>query len=121
MMFGAKRNWPNLWGKLTIMHILFLIEISDNALRDSSHPYTDLFDDGTTTSIALSEMLALIPKLPIDIDDSNSQASLLPPFLCLNSKITYKHKGQYCKGFLGKCDSVDPFVFKLHKNKHKDN
>jgi hypothetical protein len=46
--------------------------------------------------------------------------SLLPPFLCLNLRITYKHDGQYHKGFLGQCDGVYCFVFKSHVNKKKE-
>jgi hypothetical protein len=38
----------------------------------------------------------------------------------LNSKITYEHKGQYHKGFLGQCDGVYRFVFKSHVNKCKE-
>ena len=59
----------------------------------------------------------MIPKSPVDIDFFDSQDSLLPPFLRLNSKITYKHDGQYHKGFLGQRDSVYRFIFKSHANK----
>jgi hypothetical protein len=55
------------------------------------HSYTILFDNGTSASIPLSEMPTIIPKPPVDIDSSDSQDSLLPPFLWLNSKITYEH------------------------------
>jgi hypothetical protein len=58
-----------------------------------SYSYTMLFDNGTSVSIPLGEMPSIIPKPPIDIDSSNSQDSLLPPFLWLNSKITYEHDG----------------------------
>ena len=47
-------------------------------------------------------MASIIPKPPVDIDSSDSQDSLLPPFLWLNSKITSKHDGQYIRDFLGK-------------------
>ena len=45
--------------------------------------------------------------------------SLLPPFLRLNSKITYEHDGQYHKGFLGIKDEMHQFVYKSHVNKCK--
>jgi hypothetical protein len=45
---------------------------------------------------------------------------LLPPFLRLNSRITYKHDGQCHKGFLRQRDGVYRFVFKSHVNKRKE-
>ena len=65
-------------------------------------------------------MVSIIPKPPVDIDSSNSQDSFLPPFLRLNSKITYKHDGQYHKGFMGQRDGVYRFIFKSHANKRKE-
>ncbi len=65
-------------------------------------------------------MAPIIPKPPVDIDSFDFQDSLLPPFLRLNSKITYKHDGQYHNGFLGKPDGVYHFVFKSHANKRKE-
>ncbi len=56
----------------------------------------------------------------MDIDASDSQDSLLPPFLHLNSIITYKHEDLYHKGYLGKWDRVYRFVFKSHINKRKE-
>ena len=78
----------------------------------SSPSYTILFDNGTSASIPLQDMASIIPKPPVDIDSSDSQDSLLPPFLWLNSKITYEHDGIYHKGFLGKRDGVYRFIFK---------
>jgi hypothetical protein len=95
----------------TVMDIPFLMEVSGNDIYDSLHPYTVLFDNGTTTSIPLSKMLALIPKPPVDIDGSNSQDSLLPPFLHLNSRSSYIH---------GKCEGVYRFMLKSHINKRKE-
>jgi hypothetical protein len=66
--------------------------------------YTSLFDNGTTASVPLYEMAGLIPPPPVKVCDSDSHDSLLPPFLRLNLKITYEHKGQYHKGYLGKRD-----------------
>ena len=82
----------------------------------SSPSYTILFDNGTSASIPLRDMTSIIPKPPVDIDSSNSQDSLLPPFLRLNSK----HDGIYHKGFLGKRDGVYRFIFKSHANKCKE-
>ena len=65
-------------------------------------------------------MASIIPKPPVDIVSSDSQDSLLPPFLRLNSKITYEHDGQFQKGFLGKVDGVYRFIFKSHANKRKE-
>ena len=40
-------------------------------------------------------MAALIPKPPESVaTDADAIAALLPPFLRLNSKITFKHEGQ---------------------------
>jgi hypothetical protein len=47
----------------------------------SSPSYTILFDNGTSASIPLRDMVPIIPKPPVDIDSSESQDSLLPPFL----------------------------------------
>jgi hypothetical protein len=82
--------------------------------------YTILFDNGTTASIPLQDMVSLIPPCPVGPllgDSSSSQDSLLPPFLHVNSKITYEHDGQYHKGFLTKCDGTYCFSIKLHVNK----
>ena len=96
------------------------IPFPDNLLLYSTPLYSILFDKGTTMSIPLLEMAVIIPKPPVDVSSSDSQDSLLPPFLCLNLKITYKHNKQYHKGFLGIKDGVHWFVFKSHVNKHKD-
>jgi hypothetical protein len=74
-----------------------------------------------TMSIPLLEMATIIPKPPVDISPSDSQDSLLPPFLCLNSKITYEHAGQYQKDYLSIKDGIDWFIFKSHVNKSKEN
>jgi hypothetical protein len=102
----------------TVMDIPFPMAVTDHNLPDSPHPYTVMFDNGMTASIP--DMLHLIPKPPADIDASDSQDSLLPPFLHLNSKITYEHEGLYHKGYLGKWDGVYQFVFKSHINKFKE-
>jgi hypothetical protein len=82
--------------------------------------YTILFDNITTSSIPLWEVASLIPPPPVGPllgDSSLSQDSLLPPFLCINSKTTYEHEGQYHKGYLTKCDGTYCFSFKSHVNK----
>jgi hypothetical protein len=44
----------------------------------SSPSYAILFDNGTSASIPLRDMVSIIPKPPVDIDSSDSQDSLLP-------------------------------------------
>ncbi len=87
------------------------IPFPDDLLLNGAPSYTILFDNDTTISIPLLEMAAIIPKPPVDISPSNSQDSFLPPFLCLNSKMTYKHNGQYHKGYHGIKNGVHWFVF----------
>ncbi len=103
-----------------VMDIPFPVGISDDGNDVANRPYSILFDNGTSASIPLSKMAGTIPKPPVDIQALDSQDSLLPPFLCLNSKITYEHDGQYHKGFLGKQDGVYHFIFKTHVNKRKE-
>jgi hypothetical protein len=78
----------------TVMDIPF----PDDLSLDTAPSYTIQFNNGTSMSIPLSEMADIIPKPPVDIATSNSQDSLLPPFLCLNSKITYENNRTYRKG-----------------------
>jgi hypothetical protein len=104
----------------TVMDIPLLVDSSADDSSNSSPSYVVLFDNGTSASIPLRDMASIIPKPPVDIDSSKSQDSLLPPFLWLNSKITYEHDGQYHKGFLGKSNGVYRFVFKSHANKRKE-
>ena len=86
----------------------------------SEQSYIILFDNGTTDSIPLHHMAGMIPPPPIDIGVGDSADSSLPPFLRLNSKITYEHNGQYHKGFLGFRDGSFRFVYKSHVNKRKE-
>jgi hypothetical protein len=79
------------------MDIPFLVSPSE---PDSQQSYLILFNNGTTASAPLNEMAALIPPPPVNVGASNSTDTLLPPFLCLNLKITYEHEGQYHKSFL---------------------
>jgi hypothetical protein len=107
----------------TVMDIPILIDDSASTCPPPDRPYSILFDNGTTALIPLSEMAGLIPPPPVTSSleiSSNSTESLLPPFLCLNSRITYKHDGQYHKGFLGRHDGIYCFVFKSHVNKRKE-
>jgi hypothetical protein len=80
---------------------------------DTALSYTILFNNGISMSIPLSEIADIIPKPPVDIATSNSQDSLLPPFLGINSKITYEHNRTYHNGYLGLQDSVYWFVSNL--------
>ena len=81
--------------------------------------YLVQFDDGTTKSFPASKMASLIPPPRPSSSDSSH---LLPPFLRLNSKITFEHEGQYHKGFLSKTpDGPYCFIYKSHINKkHPD-
>jgi hypothetical protein len=80
----------------TVMDIPFPATSADSPSGNLS--YTVLFDYGTTASIPLQDMASLIPPPPVGpssgSDSSSSQDSLLPPFLRINSKITYKHDKQ---------------------------
>jgi hypothetical protein len=77
--------------------------------------YLIQFDNGMTYLIMTTLMPSLIPKPDIYMTDTSH---LLPPFIRLNSKITYKHDKQYRKGYLtqlpngGYC-----FSYKSHTNK----
>ncbi len=81
--------------------------------------YLIQINDGTTSSIPSLKMQSFIPKPNIDMLDSSH---LLPPFLHLNSKITFEHEGQYHKGFLTQSSNgVYCFSYKSHINKkHPD-
>jgi hypothetical protein len=87
---------------------------------DFLQSYTILFNNGTTVSVPLNEMADLIPPPPVEVCNSDWHNSLLPMFFRLNLKVTYEHKGQYHKGYLGKCDGCFCFVFKSHVNKQKE-
>jgi hypothetical protein len=101
----------------TVMDIPFPTSPSDPSLAAS---YTVLFDDGTSASIPLLDMAAIISKPPVNITATDPASSLLPPFLQLNSKITYEHDGQYHKGYLSQVDGVYCISFKSHVNKRKE-
>jgi hypothetical protein len=89
--------------------------------------YQILFDNGTAALIPLAEMASLIPPPPISDTptpepSSDEASSLLPPFLTVGSRITYKHDGTYHKGYLMKksCGTYH-FSLKTHvKKKHED-
>jgi hypothetical protein len=101
----------------TVMDIPF----SGVVLESSNAPlYTILFNNGTTSSVPLSEMASLIPSPPVHDEVNLGSQVLLPPFLQLNSKITYEHDGQFHKGFLGIRNGVYCFMFKSHVNKCKE-
>jgi len=96
----------------TVMDIPFSVNVSDVSAAFLDRLYTVLFNNGTSASIIpLSEIADIIPKPPVDLHMTDSQDSLLPPFLRLNSKITYEHDSQYYKGYLGKTEWGLPFHF----------
>jgi hypothetical protein len=105
----------------TVMDIPLLTAPSGSTL------YQVLFDNGTLAPIQLAEMALLIPAPPLlasspSDSSSNGSSFLLPPFLSLNSRITYKHEGVYHKDFLTQepCGMYQ-FSFKTHfKKKSKD-
>jgi hypothetical protein len=77
--------------------------------------YLVLFDDGISSSIPTASMPALILKPIMDILDTSH---LLPPFLQVGSKITFKKDGQYHKGYLSHLpDGTYLFSYKSHVNK----
>jgi hypothetical protein len=105
----------------TVMDIPFPVDVSLSSSGNlQDRPYTILFDNGTTASILLSQMSNLIPPPLVSSSPSHGTDALLPPFLQLNSRITYKHEGQYHKGWLGQRDGVYRFSFKSHINKRKE-
>jgi hypothetical protein len=81
----------------TVMGIPFPVNVSASANNVS---YTILFDNGSTASIPLSEMAAIIPSPPVceAVDDRSS--SLLPLFLQLNSKNHLQAQWTISQGFL---------------------
>ncbi len=97
------------------------ISFSGVVLESSDAPlYTILFDNSTTSSVPLSEMASLFPSPPVHDDINVGSQVPLPPFLQLKSEITYKHNGQFHKGFLGIRNGVYHFIFKSHVNKRKE-
>jgi hypothetical protein len=54
--------------------------------------YLILFDNGSTKSIPARNMPSFIPK-PQTTASNSASSHLLPPFLCVNSKITFDHEG----------------------------
>jgi hypothetical protein len=94
----------------TVMDIHFPVSPSE---ANSQQSYLILFDNGTTASVPLYEMAALIPPPPVDVGASNSTDSLLHPFLHLNSKITYKKQRTIPKRFFGSVQWMLPFCFQV--------
>jgi hypothetical protein len=89
--------------------------------------YHVLCDNGTSASIPFAEMESLIPAPPLPSStptdsSSDGSSSLLPPFLSVNSQITYEHDNAYHKGFLTrKPCGIYQFSFKTHvKTKSED-
>ncbi len=103
-----------------------VMDIPLSTSPSGSTSYQVLFDNGTLASIQLSEMASLIPAPPLPASSptnslSNGSSSLLPPFLSINSRITYKHKGAYHKGFLTqKPCGMYQFSFKTHVKKKSE-
>ncbi len=121
---GTRVEWINPGNNMlvsrTVMDIPFPIKVSGLSKFSTDLPYTILFDDGTTASILLSQMAGLIPPPPITPSVADGDDSLLPPFLCLNSWITFEHKGQYYKGCLSQLNGIYQFSYKSHITKRKE-
>jgi hypothetical protein len=84
----------------------------------TSPQYLVMFDGGMTRSVPASKMPDLIPKPVTSVSDTTH---LLSPFLGVGSKITYKHNGQFHKGFLSKTpEGVYQFSYKSHINKKNE-
>ncbi len=89
-------------------HMLLAGTVMDIPLHSNptgSATYLILFDNGTSASIPLADMAFLILSPPVSgvglhKTSSNNDSSLLPPFLQVGNRITYKHDGEYHKGFL---------------------
>jgi hypothetical protein len=88
--------------------------------------YHVLVNNGTLASIPFAKMESLIPAPPLPSSSptdssSNSTSSLLPPFLSINTQITYEHDGAYHKGFLTqKPCGMYQFSFKTHVKKKSE-
>jgi hypothetical protein len=99
----------------TVMDIPFPIDISGSSKDNTNLPYTILFEDGKTASIPLSQMAGLIPPPLITPSLADSNDSLLLTFFCLNSWITFEHKG-----YLSQLNCVYQFSYKSHVHKRKE-
>ncbi len=124
---GTHVEWidpaTNMLPARRVMDIPFLMTESNSGGPVHNGSYSILFNNGTSALIPLSDMANLIPPPPVvstPHPSFTSLDSLLPPFLHLNSRITYEHDGQYQKGFLGQRDGVYHFIFKSHVNKRKE-
>jgi hypothetical protein len=102
------------------MDIPFPVDVSDSLEDKTDLSYTILFDYGTTASIPFSQMAILIPPPLVAPTTTDCADSLLPPFLCLDSWITFKHEGQYHKEYLHQLNGIYPFSYKSHANKRQE-
>ncbi len=99
---GTQVKWIDPTTNMLLAGMVMSIPLS---MAPSDSPsYQILFNNGTSASISLTGMPSLILNPPVPMSaavDSSSEdsSSLLPPFLSVNSQITYEHKGTYHKGF----------------------
>jgi hypothetical protein len=104
----------------TVMDIPILTDTA------GAQSYQILFDNGTSASVPFSEMASSIPTAPISVSDTSDispvgSSTLLPPFLLVNSRITYEHEGAYHKGYLTRTSSgTYRFSFKTHVKKKSE-
>ncbi len=88
-----------------------VMDIPLSADAKGTPSYLVLFDNGTSASILLPEMPSMIPALPVSMSDTAaSLPELLPPFLSINSQVTYEHNGTYHTGFLS-CKPCGMYCF----------
>jgi hypothetical protein len=93
--------------------------VMDIPLDPNTSPhYLVQYDDGTSSSIPAAKMPDFIPKPTVDISDNTH---FLPPFLKVDSKITFEKDGQYHKGYLSQLpDGTYRFSYKSHINKKQE-
>ena len=103
-----------------------VMDIPISTDTSGSPSYQILFDNGTSALVPLSEMASSIPTAPVPVSDASDispvgSSALLPPFLSVNSRITYEHEGAYHKGYLTRTSSgTYRFSFKTHVKKKSE-
>ena len=103
-----------------------VMDIPISTDTSGSPSYQILFDNGTSALVPLSEMASSIPTAPVPVSDASDispvgSSALLPPFLSVNSRITYEHEGAYHKGYLTRTSlGTYRFSFKTHVKKKSE-
>ena len=101
-------EWLDPTSKSLLAGTVMDIPLSADVLGSPS--YLILFDNGTSALIPLTNMPLMIPAPPVPMSDMAASppahSTLLPPFLAINSRITYEHDETYHKGFLSLANRV---------------